>query len=142
MTFLEAGGGKRGEQPHGDDREALGSGMEQNADATLSLETFQKEPDTSIFSRRKIDKRRFGAQPRLYFPMMKTGEEKTSLELSSWKRNMFQTINVFVLARRSGSTRCPNQCQGPMKNICPGSSHSEALSNIYLSSLFPKSILC
>lgn len=30
------------------------------------------------------------------------------------------------------------QCQRPRKNICLGSS----LSNIYLSSLFPKSILC
>ena len=111
--------------------------MEQKAEATLSLETFQKEPNTSIFSRRKIDKRRFSAQPDFAFSVMKT-EEKNLPGVVKLEKEYVSNHQCFGFGEKTQF----DQVSKPMKNICPGSSHSEALSNIYLSSLFPKSILC
>jgi len=62
-----------GYQPHGDDREALGSGGSKKLKA-LSPETFQKETNTDIFSRRQTKLQNF--------TFSKVETENAPLELS------------------------------------------------------------
>ena len=51
MSFLEAGA-KEGSQPHGDDREALGNGEEQELEGTQSGDFLKRNQHKHIFQRK------------------------------------------------------------------------------------------